>query len=173
VLLRLPDSWPTALVATLAMTVLAILDLAGAVAAKEAVTRRSPSFALVGAILFVLLFWVYASSLQYAELAPVTMGWVVILQVGVVLVDHYRYGTPMTTSRSIAVVVILLAQAFLLLGPGGQSQAPGTAGSHVVAPDASHANFVPGTEEEQPGPIGRQASRCRTCVDIPSLETTS
>ena len=37
---------------------------------------------LLGAAAFLVLFWVYASALQYAELALVTMGWIVVLQVG-------------------------------------------------------------------------------------------
>ena len=32
------------------------------------------------------------SSLQYAELTLVTLGWIVILQVGVVMLDRFRYG---------------------------------------------------------------------------------
>jgi hypothetical protein len=68
-LIRLPDSWPHGLVAVLAMLVLALLDLGGAFAAKEAVLRRSMPMAAVGVTLFVLLFWVYASSLRYADLA--------------------------------------------------------------------------------------------------------
>jgi hypothetical protein len=40
-LIRLPDSWPHGLVAVLARLVLALLDLGGAFAAKEAVLRRS------------------------------------------------------------------------------------------------------------------------------------
>jgi len=101
------------------MFALAVLDLAGSIAAKEAVERRSPVMSATGALLYLLLFWVYASALQYAELAPVTIGWVVLLQIGVVLVDHYRYGAPFTIWRGVAIGVILVAQAFLLLGPTG------------------------------------------------------
>ena len=49
-------------------------------------------WAIVGVALFVLLFYVYASSLQYAELTLVTLGWIVLLQVGVCLLDRFRYG---------------------------------------------------------------------------------
>jgi hypothetical protein len=117
-LIRTPAAWSPVLVAVLAMVALAALDLIGAVAAKEAVAHRSPTAAAVGLACFVLLFWVYASSLQYAELAPVTFGWIVILQVGVLLVDHYRYGTRMPVGSWVAVVVIIAAQAYLLVGPG-------------------------------------------------------
>jgi hypothetical protein len=115
--IRVPDSWPQPVVAILAMAVLAVLDLAGAMAAKEAVDRRSPAMALLGASLFLLLFWIFASSLQVAELAPVTFGWVVILQVGVVLLDRFKYGVTMPTGKWLAVGVLLIAQAYLLLGP--------------------------------------------------------
>jgi hypothetical protein len=116
-LIRAPQSWPQPLVAVLAMALLAALDLAGAVAAKEGVERRSPAIAGLGAVLFLLLFWVYASSLQYADLAPVTFGWIVLLQIGVLLLDRLRYGTQLPGGAVVAVVVILAAQAYLILLP--------------------------------------------------------
>jgi hypothetical protein len=125
--IRVPDSWSQPVVAVVAMAVLAALDLAGAYAAKEAVDRRSAGMAALGVLLFVLLFWVFASSLQVAELAPVTFGWVVILQVGVVLLDRFRYGVTLPTSKWVAVAVLLLAQAYLLLGPTGEKSSPAAA----------------------------------------------
>ena len=116
-LLRLPESWPPPVVAVLAMTALALLDLGGTFAAKEAVERRSWVAAAIGVTLFALLFWIFASSLQYAELAPVTFGWVVILQVGVLLLDRVKYGVELPAGKWVAVGVLLLAQAYLLLGP--------------------------------------------------------
>ena len=86
-LMRAPASWPTPLIAAVAMVLLAVVDLASAYVTKEAVVRRSVPWAFAGVALFVLLFYVYASSLQYAELTLVTLGWIVILQVGVVLLD--------------------------------------------------------------------------------------
>ena len=116
-LLRAPASWPTPVVAAVAMLLLAVVDLAGAYATKEAVVRRSPPWAVAGVALFVLLFYVYASSLQYAELALVTLGWVVALQVGVLLLDQFRYGNALSADKWVAVAVILAAQAYLLLAP--------------------------------------------------------
>ncbi len=123
-LIRVPESWPHGLVAALAMIVLALLDLGGAYSAKEAVLRRSIPFAVVGAVLFVLLFWVYASSLRYAELAPVTLGWVVFLQVGVVLLDRLYYGTPVSRGQWVAVGIVLAAQAYLVLAPAAGDKPP-------------------------------------------------
>lgn len=141
-LIRFPTDWPTWLTALVAMIALAALDLGGSYAAKEAVERRSAVFAAAGVTAFVLLFWVFASSLQYAELTPVTFGWIVILQVGVVLLDRYRYGVHMPSGHWIAIVVMIAAQAYLLLGlPGAPrwgdaSAAPPSAGSHDVGEPA-------------------------------------
>jgi len=104
-------------VSVAAMLLLALLDLAGALAAKEAVVRRSWPLAGVGVVIFLLLFWVYASSLQYADLGLVTLGWVVMLQVGVVLLDRYRYGAHLPRGAWLAVAVLLAAQGYLLLAP--------------------------------------------------------
>ena len=144
-LIRVPDSWPQPVVAILAMALLAVLDLAGAVAAKEAVERRSPAMAALGVLLFVLLFWIFASSLQVSELAPVTFGWVVILQVGVVLLDRFKYGVTMPTSKWVAVAVLLVAQAYLLLGPTKEAPAapPVSAGTPATASAAGTAAGSP------------------------------
>jgi cell division protein FtsW (lipid II flippase) len=123
-LLRAPTSWPTAAVAAVAMLLLAAVDLAGAYVAKEAVVRRSLPWAVAGIALFVLLFYVYASSLQYAELALVTLGWVVVLQVGVLVLDHVRYGNALSADKWVAVAVILAAQAYLLLASSESTSVP-------------------------------------------------
>jgi multidrug transporter EmrE-like cation transporter len=135
-LLRAPAGWPTPVVAVVAMLLLAVVDLAAAYVTKEAVVRRSPPWGVGGAALFVLLFYVYASSLQYAELALVTLGWVVALQVGVLLLDHFRYGNVLSADKWVAVAVILAAQAYLLLAPGepaAQSAARSQVGSQAGA----------------------------------------
>jgi hypothetical protein len=130
VLIKAPPTWPHPVVAAAAMILLAGLDLGGALAAKEAVLRRSWPIAALGVGLFLALFWVYCSSLQYADLAPVTLGWVVVLQIGVVLLDRFRYGTAIPAGRWIAVAVILAAEAYLIVmpalgtGPGREAAAP-------------------------------------------------
>ena len=116
-MLRAPEGWPVALVATIAMVALAGLDLLGALAAKEWAEHRAPAPMLVGLAAFGVLFWVYASSLQYAELALVTMGWIVMLQVGLVVLDRVRYGVELPPGKWVAVVVLLAAQSYLLLAP--------------------------------------------------------
>lgn len=123
-MLKAPDGWPGAVVATVAMVALAALDLAGAFAAKEWVERRSPVPMVLGLVAFGVLFWVYASSLQYAELALVTMGWIVMLQVGLVVLDRVRYGVELPAGKWVAIVVLLAAQAYLLLAPAASPRTP-------------------------------------------------
>ncbi|MDQ1287699.1 MAG: hypothetical protein QG622_1264, partial [Actinomycetota bacterium] len=156
-LITFPSSWPDTTVAALAMTTLALLDLGGAYAAKEAVLRRSLPFAAAGVVLFILLFWVYASSLRYAELASVTLGWVVLLQVGVVLLDRLHYGTPVSRGQWAAVVVVLAAQAYLVMAPSaaGSPDAPAHDGRPPApapaVPAVPAARVAPG--RIAPGPV--------------------
>ena len=119
-LIKLPSSWPVPVVATLAMAALAGLDLLGAVAAKEWAEKQNITAIALGVLAFVLLFWVYASSLQYAELAVVTMGWIVLLQVGIVIVDRMHFGNVLPADKIGAIVIILVAQGYLVLAPTAQ-----------------------------------------------------
>lgn len=120
-MLKAPSGWPLTVVAMIAMLALAGLDLAGAVAAKEWATQHSLPALVFGAGAFLTLFWVYASSLQYAELALVTMGWVAILQIGLLVIDRVRYGIELPTGKWLAVALLLAAQAYLLLAPSTTS----------------------------------------------------
>lgn len=122
-LLRAPESWPTWAVGAAAMLALAALDLAGALAAKEWASSSRPTALFLGVAAFLTLFWVYASALQYAELALVTMGWIVILQVGLLVIDRFQFGVHLAPGKWVAVVVILVAQGYLLLGPGADAPA--------------------------------------------------
>jgi hypothetical protein len=118
-LLRAPDSWPTWAVGAGAMVALAALDIVGALAAKEWAASSRMGALLLGVGAFLVLFWVYASALQYAELGLVTMGWIVVLQVALLLVDRFQYGVHLAPGKWVAVGVILLAQTYLVLGPVG------------------------------------------------------
>jgi hypothetical protein len=127
-LIKAPEAWPVPVVATVAMVCLAGLDLLGAVLAKEWAENGNVRALVLGAGAFLVLFWVYASSLRYAELALVTMGWVVMLQVGLVLIDRWRYGVELPTGKWVAIGIVLVAQAYLVLAPTAE-QASAAAGS--------------------------------------------
>lgn len=117
-------TWQPAAMAGLAMLALAGLDLAGAFAAKETASRQSVPHAVTGAALFLALFGVYTWSLRYAELSVVTMGWIGLLQAGVLVLDHVRYDVRLSGAAWLAVAVILTAQTFLLLTVPGPAPAP-------------------------------------------------
>lgn len=116
-LFKFPSSWPLPVVATLCMAALAGLDLLGAIAAKEWAEKHNTVALVLGVLAFVVLFWVYASSLQYAELAVVTMGWIVLLQVGIVIVDRVHFDNALPADKIAAIVIILAAQGYLVLAP--------------------------------------------------------
>jgi hypothetical protein len=176
VLLRAPEGWPVPFVAGLAMFVLALLDLAGSLVAKEAADRRSPALVGLGVLLFVVLFWVYASTLQVAEMAAVTFGWIVILQVGVVLLDRFHYGANMPAGKWMAVGVLLAAQGYLLLGPSGEAekapppQARHAAHSGVAAiPQPRSGDWY--VELDEVPPSGRSGLRAAAvAIDVPERE---
>ncbi len=132
-LLKAPESWPTWLVGAIAMLALAALDVAGALAAKQWAATSGVVPLLLGAAAFLVLFWVYASALQYAELALVTMGWIVVLQVGLLLIDRFHFGVHLAPGKWVAAMIILVAQGYLLLGPSGPvDDAPVTATPSVT-----------------------------------------
>ena len=109
--------WPEWVLAGTAMVALAGLDIAGAVAAKEAALRRSPLLTAAGMLIFVALFWGLHTELARptSGLAAVTLGWVVLLQVAVVAIDRLRYGVEWVPQVWAAILVLLGAQAYLIL----------------------------------------------------------
>lgn len=100
-----------------AMLALAGLDFLGAIFAKEFAERQHARMFVAGLLTFGVLFIVYAASLKVAELSFVTFGWVVFLQVGLLLLDRWRYDVPISTGKWIAMVAILALQAYLILSP--------------------------------------------------------
>jgi hypothetical protein len=54
-------------------------------------------------------------------LSIVTMGWIVFLQVGLLVIDSMRYGVTFPPGKWLAIGVILMLQAYLVLAPNGGS----------------------------------------------------
>ncbi|MCA9858067.1 MAG: hypothetical protein KC438_00025 [Thermomicrobiales bacterium] len=100
-----------------AMVILAGLDFCGALLAKQWADNGSRLCFLIGIASFIVLFVFYAASLKTAELSVVTMGWVVLLQVGLVLIDRLHYDVAISADKWIAIVVVLGLQAYLILDP--------------------------------------------------------
>ncbi len=109
--------WQFFLTSISAMLVLALLDFIGAIFAKEWADTRQPWWFVAGLVAFMGLFAFYATSLKTAELSIVTIGWVVFLQVGLLLYERVRYGASLPPLKWAAIVLILTLQAYLVLVP--------------------------------------------------------
>jgi hypothetical protein len=115
----IPGGWRLSAVSLAAMLMLAGLDMLGAVLAKEWTLRQQPVWFLAGLLTFGILFAVYAASLHIAELSIVTLGWVVFLQVGLLVIDSVRYGVSFPADKWFAIAAIIVLQAYLVLAPNG------------------------------------------------------
>ena len=123
-----------------AMIALALLDFIGAVFAKEWADTRQPWWFVAGLVTFMGLFVFYAASLKTAELSIVTIGWVVFLQVGLLLYERVRYGASLPPLKWVAIVLILTLQAYLVLVPNETSSSGGVAES---ATEEAETGVVP------------------------------
>ena len=109
------------LLATAATFALAGLDLVGAYFAKEWVERRDTTMLVAGMVTFGILFVVYGKALQVADLSAVTFGWFVFLTVGILLLERMRYGVELSAGKWVAIVVVVIAQAYLILGGSNET----------------------------------------------------
>jgi hypothetical protein len=116
----IPSSWNFYLISIGAMLALAGLDFIGSIFAKEWTERHHPALFLAGLATFGLLFAVYAASLKVAELSVVTFGWIVFLQIGIVLLDTLHYGVRLPTGKWVAIGGLVVLQAYLILTPNGE-----------------------------------------------------
>ncbi len=103
-----------------AIVILAALDLLAAFLAKEFSIRPRWVVFAGGIVAFAVLFVVYIKSLAVTELWIVTFGWVVLLEIGVLLVDRIHFGTSIPPHKYIVAAMIVGLQVVLLL-PLGRS----------------------------------------------------
>jgi hypothetical protein len=105
------------------MLLLAGLDLAGTMLAKEWTVHRAAWQLFGGGVAFLALFVVLVWGLRYAEMSLLTLGWIVVLQLAVLMIDRSRYDTHLSLGGWLAVTGILVLQGYLLLG-GATTSAP-------------------------------------------------
>ena len=119
--MRAAASLPTSPLLLIAAAVtLAALDFVGTVFAKEWAAGHNHWFLIGGLFMFGVLFIVYAFSLKTAELSTVTLGWIVFLQIGLLLVERFRYGVTLPGGKWAAIAAMLLLQAYLILTPNAK-----------------------------------------------------
>lgn len=107
---------PSSVVAPAMMILLAGIDIVGAVMAKGWSDGRSPWTFLAGAVLFVLLFWVYGVSLSYGHLSTITIGWVVLITVGSMGLDALVYDVRLPIQKWLAAGAVVALLVFLMAG---------------------------------------------------------
>jgi hypothetical protein len=112
--LRAPTGAPSIVVAVAAMLALAGLDFAGALLARRWAHGGSVVWFAGGALCFVVLFWVYGSSLRYADLVSVTFGWVAALQVGLLVVGRVGAAKPLPLQSWLAAGAIIVLEGVLI-----------------------------------------------------------
>lgn len=130
-------TWQFILTSLSAMIILALFDFVGAVFAKEWADTRRPWWFVAGLVTFMGLFCFYAYSLKTAELSIVTIGWVVFLQVGLLLYERLRYGTELPPMKWAAIALILALQAYLVLAPNTARDIAESAQAIPMPPDAA------------------------------------
>jgi multidrug transporter EmrE-like cation transporter len=129
-------TWQFIITSLSAMIILALFDFVGAVFAKEWADTRQPWWFVAGLATFMGLFCFYAYSLKTAELSIVTIGWVVFLQVGLLVYERVRYGTELPPMKWAAIALILALQAYLVLAPNNAGEEAESAQIMPAPPEA-------------------------------------
>lgn len=142
------EGWRIYALTLLGMSILAALDIAGMLFAKEWATRHHPLFFAAGLASFLILFVVYARILKVADLSVVTIGWIVLLQVGLVALDRFHYGVTLSPQKWAAIAIILALQAYLVLGVTEASPAPTrTPATQVTEPSIRGSGVCSGSAD--------------------------
>lgn len=109
---------------TAIVVVLAGLDVAGAIALKEAQVRSSPGLALTGVAIFVSVAAVLYVALDEAELTVVSLAWIILYQVTVMGVDALYYENVPSPVQFAAILVALVALAVAAVAGSAPKKAP-------------------------------------------------
>jgi hypothetical protein len=106
------------------MVLLAGLDFTGTMLAKEWTIHRAAWQLVGGAVAFLALFVALVCGLRYAEMSMLSLGWIVVLQTGLIMLDRSRYGLHLSIGGWLAVAGILALQGYLLVGGGSNASTP-------------------------------------------------
>ena len=101
--------------------VLAALDVTESVLAKEWALRRSPWLLGAGLTSSVLLFVLFVVAIGYTEMSTVTIGWIVVMQLGLMITETVRYGVSHSTDRWVVMGAIVCLLGYLVAAPTSSS----------------------------------------------------
>jgi hypothetical protein len=106
-----------------AIVALAGLDSTAVVLFKEAAAQRDPLYAIYGIGLLICVAGVLIVTLDMADLTIVSLGWIVMFQVVVMVVDAVKYGVYPGRVQALAVVMALLWLIVAALAPPAKAEA--------------------------------------------------
>lgn len=92
---------------------LSVLDLGGAVLAKEAIHAKSAGLLFAGTIVFLGLFAAYVLSLMVGSLTVVTIGWIAMSAIGAMVLDRLKYHTHISPMQYIGAVLVIVGGCLL------------------------------------------------------------
>ena len=97
---------PAAAVVPVMVVLLAGIDLVSGVLAKSWAATNSGWLMLAGGAMYLVMFWGYGVSLRFGELSTITIGWVVIVTVGNMALDKFRYQVNFPTSKWLVAILV-------------------------------------------------------------------
>ncbi len=93
---------------------LAGLDVTESVLAKEWLLRRSPWVLIAGLVSSIMLFVLFVVAIGYTEMSTVTIGWIVVMQLGLMVTETVRYGVSHSTDRWVVMGLIVCLLGYLV-----------------------------------------------------------
>lgn len=113
--------------AVLVCAALALVDTAGTYFAVTA-SRGSRLGWILGIASFVLLFVILVAAVQWANLTGVILGWIVLVQIGAIVIDMRVYGTRLPPMVWIGCAIALIGLTLAMSAMAPQSQTATSSG---------------------------------------------
>jgi hypothetical protein len=110
---------PAAAVVPVMVLLLAGIDLVSGVVAKSWAASHSGWLMFAGCAMYLVMFWGYGVSLRFGELSTITIGWVVIVTVGNMALDKFRYQVNFPTSKWLIALLVVALLAYLMMDVKG------------------------------------------------------
>ena len=94
--------------------VLAGLDIVESVLAKEWSVRRDHWLLLAGIATSFALFALFVVAIRFTEMSTVTIGWIVLMQGGLMITERVRYGIHHATGTWLAIGAMVVLQVYVI-----------------------------------------------------------
>jgi hypothetical protein len=114
---------PAPAIVPIMVVLLAGIDLVSGVVAKSWAASHSGWLMLAGCAMYLVMFWGYGVSLRFGELSTITLGWVVLVTLGNLALDKFRYQVNFPTSKWLVAILIVALLVYLLVDVKGSEPA--------------------------------------------------